>query len=245
MSRPHDRSPGPADSRPLHQTVTLTYAIARIVFIPLVALYFCLGGRGRPGVPRRGGLIIVANHTSYLDPVLLAANAPRPLHFLARESLFRRPLFGWLIRRLHAIPLAQDRPNRAALERALKTVRAGGALVIFPEGTRSRDGRLGPAQSGVGHLALRAGVPIIAAHIDGAHQAMPRGCEFPRPRRVRIRWGTPHTVDQWLGATSETGERKERKSVRIVSALMKELACLGGQQADTVYNNNLPIASSR
>jgi 1-acyl-sn-glycerol-3-phosphate acyltransferase len=221
--------------------VTLTYAIARIVFTPLVAFYFCIGGRGRPGIPRRGGLIIVANHTSYLDPVLLAANAPRPLHFLARESLFRRPLFGWLLRRVHSIPLARDRPDRAALERALKTVRAGGALVIFPEGTRSRDGRLGPALAGVGHIALRAGIPIVAAHIDGAHQAMPRGTKFPRPRRVRIRWGTPQTVDQWLGASSETDVKKERKSVRIVSALMKELACLGGQKADTEDNKSPPM----
>lgn len=202
---------------------------------PLLWLYFRIRVRGRHRVPRRGGLLIVANHTSHLDPILVGhAALPRDLHFFARSSLFKNRLFGGLLRRLQAIPVARGQGDREALQRALALLEEGKALVVFPEGTRSPDGQLGEAKPGVGLLALQAGVPIICAHISGAHRAFPRGAKFPRPRKIRIEWGEPRTPERWRAL----GPADERPARAIVQALMDELASLGGQSRISQQNTS-------
>jgi 1-acyl-sn-glycerol-3-phosphate acyltransferase len=220
--------------------VTLTYRLAGILVPPLLWLYFRIRVRGRRRVPRSDGLLVVANHTSHLDPVLVGyAALPRDLHFFARSNLFKPRLFGGLIRRLQAVPVARGQGDREALQRARALLEEGKALVVFPEGTRSADGRLGEAKPGVGLLALQAGVPIICAHISGAHRAFPRGAKFPRPKKIRIEWGEPRTPEDWR----ERGPAKERPARAIAEALMAELASLGGQSR--ISQQNTSSASGR
>jgi 1-acyl-sn-glycerol-3-phosphate acyltransferase len=163
----------------------------------------------------------------------------RDLHFFARSNLFKPRVFGGLLRRLQAIPVARGQGDRGALQRARTLLEAGKALVVFPEGTRSPDGQLGTAKPGVGLLALQSGVPIICAHISGAHRALPRGAKFPRPRKIRIEWGEPRTPEMWR----ERGPASERPARAIVLALMDELASLGGQSR--ISQQNTPSASGR
>lgn len=212
--------------------MTLLYRLARLVVPPLARLYFRLRVHGRAQVPRRGGLLIVANHSSHLDPLVLGCSAPRDLHFLARADLFTPGLFGWLIRNLQAIPLARGESDRRALERACSVLAAGGALVIFPEGTRSPDGRLGPFKPGVGLLALHAQVPVVVAHIAGTRRSLPRGARFPRPARVVIHWGQPRSADEWL-RRAPAGLRGPRA---LAEALRREIALLGGQTGSCEHN---------
>jgi 1-acyl-sn-glycerol-3-phosphate acyltransferase len=133
-------------------------------------------------VPDRGGLIVVANHTSYWDPVILGCALRRQVFFMAKEELFRIPGLGRVIRWLGAFPVRRGAPDRAAYRTALTLLRQGRAVGIFPEGTRSHTGRLLPPQAGAAVLALRTGVPVVPVYIRGSQGLI---------GRVSVRVGRP------------------------------------------------------
>jgi 1-acyl-sn-glycerol-3-phosphate acyltransferase len=172
------------------------YEVCRYVSVWPTVLVFGLRGEGRGNVPERGGCIIAANHQSFLDPFLIGHLVSRPVHYLARETLFRFPGFRELIRALNAHPIRRGASDREALRVSLELLRAGEALVMFPEGTRTRDGRVGEVKRGIGALAARAGVPIVPARISGAFEVWPRSRALPRPGRIRIRFGRPIAADR-------------------------------------------------
>jgi 1-acyl-sn-glycerol-3-phosphate acyltransferase len=120
---------------------------------------------GTKHVPMRGGVIIASNHTAYVDPPFLGAVAPRELFYLAKAELFSNALFGWLIRKYNAIPVTRGAFDRKAINRAVQLLKRGKALLLFPEGTRSRKGGFLEPKLGVGKIALEAGVPIVPAYI--------------------------------------------------------------------------------
>lgn len=159
-----------------------------IVQIP-VSLLFGVRSRGRENVPRRGGCLIAANHQSYLDPLVVGMGVPRPIHYMARDTLFRVPGFRALIRGLNAHPIRRDSADREALKLMMELLRAGGAVLVFPEGTRTADGRIGEPKRGVGAIAARTGVPIIPTCVQGAFECWPRDRALPRPGRIRITFG--------------------------------------------------------
>jgi 1-acyl-sn-glycerol-3-phosphate acyltransferase len=165
------------------------YAILKPIAGALAWALFRLRTRGRANVPRQGPVLLVANHLSVLDPPLVGVAAPRPLEFMAKEELFRVPVLGPLIRRLHAHPVRRDGSDSRALKAALALLAEGRALLVFPEGTRGEEGRLGPARPGAGMLALLSGAPVVPVHIAGTSRALPRGRAWPRPTRVRIAFG--------------------------------------------------------
>lgn len=161
------------------------YATLHAVALPTLICWFRFRAFGRAHVRAQGGAIIAANHQSFLDPVFVGAAAPRPIDYFARRSLFRGP-FGAFIRALNALPVERREPSReserpptggdvAAIRTAIERLRAGRILLLFPEGTRTATGALGPFRSGVETIARRAGVPVIPAAIDGAFEAWPRG----------------------------------------------------------------------
>ena len=159
--------------------------------LPIVSWYFHVQVQGLERVPPRGPVILAINHLSMLDPILVGAVMPRVVHFMAKQELFRYPLLGWLLRRLHAFPVRRGQADREALARALDLLRAGEVVGIFPEGTRSADGQLLPLQGGTAFLALKSGAAVIPVAIAGTHRAMPRGALWPRRVRVQIRIGEP------------------------------------------------------
>jgi 1-acyl-sn-glycerol-3-phosphate acyltransferase len=132
---------------------------------------------GLENVPREGTVIIAANHISLLDaPLLSLALEPRrPARFLAKQELFRIPLLGALLRAGGCIPVDRARPDIAAVRRAMETLSAGGCLVLFPEGTRSKDGRPGSARGGVGLLACRTGAVVVPARVSATESFFARG----------------------------------------------------------------------
>jgi 1-acyl-sn-glycerol-3-phosphate acyltransferase len=175
----------------------LFYRLVRLV--GTVAFQLCYGLRaiGRNNVPRRGGAVIASNHQSFMDPWLLGVAARRPLAFLARQDLFASPLFGRVISNLSAIPVPRESLSPEALRRAVRALRGGWPLVVFPEGTRTHDGRIAPLRRGIGLLADRAGVPVVPARIAGAFAAWPRHRTLPRIRgRVTIAFGPVLVYDR-------------------------------------------------
>ena len=178
----------------------MLYAVAKPIAVALMKLYFRLESRGTEHVPREGAVLIVANHSSVLDPPLVGGAAPRPLTFLAKAELFRVPGFGALIRRLNAKPLRREGADPSALRAAQRVLQEGGALLVFPEGTRGEEGVLRPAKPGAALLAMQTGVPVVPVYVSGSGRAWPRGRRLPRPAKVRVTFGAPLTFAKAAGA---------------------------------------------
>lgn len=141
-------------------------------------------------VPRTGGVLLLANHQSFLDPVLIALRLEREIAFLARSTLFHGA-FGALIRYLNAFPVKQGKGDVGAMKQTIELLKQGHAMVVFPEGSRTYDGRLGPLAPGVALLIQRARVPVVPIAIEGAFDAWPRSRKLPTPARIRVAYGKP------------------------------------------------------
>lgn len=153
---------------------------------------FGLRAFGTSRVPRTGATVLAANHQTLLDPWLVGQCVDRRLVFLARETLFRVPLLGRLIRSLDAMPLPRESiAPKQALEVSVRLLEEGRALLLFPEGTRSRDGRLQPLRRGIVLLARRTGAPVVPVLVTGAFALWPRTRRLPRLGPVEIRFGEP------------------------------------------------------
>ena len=134
---------------------------------------------GAENMIEEGPCIIAANHCSYLDPPLVGVACKRAIHYLARKSLLDVPILGPILPELNVIPVDQKNADRSALMGAIRVVRNGGAVLIFPEGTRSPDGKLQPAQPGIGMIAAKTDAPVVPVFINGAFAALPRGSGTP------------------------------------------------------------------
>jgi 1-acyl-sn-glycerol-3-phosphate acyltransferase len=134
----------------------------------------------RERIIEKGGAILAMNHESYLDPPLAGIACRRELYYLARKTLLDWPILGPILPEMNVIPVNQDRADMSALKAIIKIVRNGGATVIFPEGARTLDGQLQPAQPGLGLVIAKTLAPVVPMRIFGAHQAFPRGGK-PRP----------------------------------------------------------------
>jgi len=154
-------------------------------------LLFDLKVYGAHRVPAEGGVLLVSNHQSYLDPVLLGVRLGRPLSYMAKASLFKFAPFAWVIRSLGAFPVRQGAGDIRAMKEAIERVQEGLALTIFPEGSRTEDGSLLPVEPGIALVIRKAKVPVVPAVIDGAIDAWPRGRKLFRAAPVRVLYGRP------------------------------------------------------
>jgi 1-acyl-sn-glycerol-3-phosphate acyltransferase len=146
---------------------------------------------GSGNIPKRGPVIIAPNHVSYADPVVVGLGVPRELHFLAKEELFEPPVFGSLIRAYNAIPIKRGVVDRRALKSAAGVLKGGNALLVFPEGTRSKDGRLLPGRPGIGFLAVESEAIVVPCYVAGSRHLMRAVVRRPR---LELRYGNPISV---------------------------------------------------
>ena len=167
------------------------YRFCWTLMLGVSRLFFRWQVHGVEHIPPVGPVILAANHVSYLYPPLVGAAVPRAVNILARESLFRVPLMGWLIRRLKAVPVDREGGGGAGLKAILDRLAAGGGIILFPEGTRSRDGTIQPAKAGIGLTIIKSDAPVIPVRLLGAYEAWGRHRLLPRPRRVTLVFGPP------------------------------------------------------
>jgi 1-acyl-sn-glycerol-3-phosphate acyltransferase len=143
-------------------------------------------------VPLEGPVILASNHASFLDPPLVGAGVRRGINYLARENLFRFPVLGWILHQWQVVPVDREGGGAKGLKAILDRLLAGGAIILFPEGTRSRDGKLQPARSGIGLTVIKSAAPVVPVRVFGTFEAYNRTMQFPRPgRKVVVKYGTP------------------------------------------------------
>jgi 1-acyl-sn-glycerol-3-phosphate acyltransferase len=193
------------------------YAVCKVVAVALMRLLFRVEGYGTEHIPAEGAVLIVANHSSVLDPPIVGGMCPRQLTFLAKAELFRIPGFGWLIRRLGAQPLRREGADPSALRMAQRVLAEGKALLVFPEGTRGEEGFLREAKPGAALLAVQSGATVVPAYVHGTGRAWPRGRRLPRPVKVRVAFGAPLRFQRATGA--ERKAKYEAASRQMMTAI--------------------------
>lgn len=199
--------------------------IARVIFIAA----FGLRVFHRRRLPREGGVLVVSNHQSYLDPVLGPVGMKRPFHPMARQSLFRFGPFRWLIRSLHAFPVKRGRADVGAIKEALRRLKRGRVVLMFPEGTRTRDGSIGRLLPGPVAVAARAGVSMVPMVVDGAYEAWPRAQPVPLPHPIRVAFGEPIEVTKADAEHPERVMAEIRERMLELQAELRYRAATGAQ----------------
>lgn len=185
------------------------YGFAKGVVTPIFRLIYRIQVEGLENIPQEGGAIFCLNHSHVLDPLLVGVFSPRRVSFMAKQEIFTTPVLGTIARGLAAFPVKRGQPDRAALKRAIDLLKGGECFGIFPEGTRSRDGRLRKAEPGTAYLAVKAGAPVIPIGITTTYRIF-------SPIIVRI--GPPVS----LGDLSEgklTGDRLDAAGSAIMTAI--------------------------
>lgn len=174
------------------------YRVCRALLTVFFKLYNRFEVIGLQNVPREGGVLLAANHASFLDPPALGCAVPhRYVRYMARDTLFANRLFGAFLRKIAAVPISREKGDVAALKKAISLLKSGECLGLFPEGTRTRDGKLQPPKPGIGFLVAKAGVPVVPAYIDGTFQALSRNHKWIRPAKIRVLFGPPILPTEW------------------------------------------------
>ncbi len=190
----------PPESWPQSESTALKVLRPLIYFVGRILL-FLLGRvrvEGKAKMPATGGVLVVANHLSDLDPIVLQASARRHLVYMAKSELFEMPSISRMLKLWMSFPVQRGEPDRAALKHAIAMLQAGHVVCIFPEGQLSQSTELLPILPGAALIARQTGVPVIAAGIWGTQFMMPYGRLVPRPAwgRVSVRWGSPRAFSK-------------------------------------------------
>jgi 1-acyl-sn-glycerol-3-phosphate acyltransferase len=195
----------------MQQRMTFWYLLGYSLSKAIAKTFFSYRVIGAENMIEEGPCIIAANHCSYLDPPLVGVACKRAIHYLARKTLLDVPVLGPILPELNVIPVDQKNADRSALMGAIRVVRNGGAVLIFPEGTRSPDGKLQTAQPGIGMIAGKTGAPVVPVKISGSYKALSRGKGLPRMTAIGVKIGHRlYFSDTKAGSRSDYLESSKR-----------------------------------
>ena len=215
----------------------MMYSLGRTLLYPLSHALYRPTIEGRENLPREGGVIVASNHRSFIDSFAIPLSAPRQVRFLAKEEYWNGAGIGGALRKgffsaVGMVPVNRHSATAAqeSLDAALEVLKSGEAFGIYPEGTRSRDGRLYRGRTGVAWLALTAQVPIVPVGLIGTEDIQPVGASFPRLAKVTVRFGTPIGVESYAGVPAGKARRM------LTDEVMAAIAELSGQERVDTYN---------
>lgn len=198
--------------------MNLYYQTCYHVFKFLGSLFFSFRVLHPERFIEEGPVILAMNHQSFLDPPLAGIACPREIHFLARSNLLDWPVAGKLMPRVNVIPVEREGGDMAAMKRVIRIVKAGHAIIMFPEGTRTHDGKLQPAKSGIGFIIAKTRAPVVPMRIFGAFEALPRtGREF-HATPITIAIGNPLRFTD--ADMEDKNDLYQRLSDRVMDAIM-------------------------
>lgn len=163
----------------------MIYFFSKYIALFLLKFFFHFRVNGQSSVPKEGPCIIVANHSSYLDPIVIGCAFPRRVYFVAKEELFRNPVARFFLYQLGAFPLRRREADQTAIRKIFSLLSEGKVVCLFPEGTRN-DGVLGDFKPGVVKLIWKTKVPVVIAGIRGTYESLPRSAKFLRFSPIRV-----------------------------------------------------------
>jgi 1-acyl-sn-glycerol-3-phosphate acyltransferase len=220
---PAARTPSSGSARSRTAFQRLGYDALRVICRFIAVWLYGLRVVGRERWPAAGSGLVCANHQSLFDPPLIGLTCARRMNYLARDSLFRVPGLKQLIAFLDAIPIDLDGGGLAGLKETLRRLKSGELVVIFPEGTRTYDGDVGPLKPGFIAVARRSRAPLVPVGIDGAYQAWPRTAWFPRPGQIAVVIGEPIWPDQIAACSDERLMAELEQRIRTCHAQARAL----------------------
>ncbi len=220
------------------------YRVSRSVLKPVAHAIYRPRISGADNIPREGGVILASNHLSFIDSFAIPLAAPRKVVFIAKSEYFTGTGVGGAVRRgffegIGAIPVDRQssRAAQESLDSALEVLQAGEAFGIYPEGTRSRDGRLYRGRTGVAWLALTADVPVVPVALAGTEHIQPIGSKFPRLAKVSVTFGEPiHFTERYAGVPAGRARRQ------VTDEIVDAIGALSGQARADDFNELPPEA---
>jgi 1-acyl-sn-glycerol-3-phosphate acyltransferase len=203
------------------------YRLGWAFFRALFALVFRRKNLHPERVPGMGPCILASNHASYFDPPLVGSCISRQLSILARDSLFRFPVFGRVLRSWRAVPVDPQGGSAAGLKAIMDRLDKGGAVLIFPEGTRTRDGKLLPVRSGVGLAVIKSGAPVVPVRVWGSYEAYGKHHLLPRPRKLTVKFGYPLDFKSYHEEAARCSKSRLKEIYQEISQqIMQAIAAL-------------------
>ncbi|HYZ10970.1 MAG TPA: lysophospholipid acyltransferase family protein [Actinomycetota bacterium] len=213
------------------------WMMKHVLLGPVIRLTYRPRARGVANIPRTGGFILAANHISFVDSLFMPLACPRPVVFLGKAEYFDKPLTSWFFRGANVIPVRREGgvAGEAAIQAGIAALRQGHAVGIYPEGTRSPDGRLYRGKTGVARMALEARVPVIPVSIRGTRDVMPLDAKVPRlSGRVVVEFGKPLSFERYYDRA------RDRFVLRSVTdEIMYEIMMLSGQEYVDEYASSV------
>jgi len=209
------------------------YTLGRSLITPLARLVYRPRIEGRENVPLTGPVIFASNHLSFIDSIAIPVAAPRPVHFLAKSSYFDKPASRWFFTAIGAIPVQRGAGQAAldALDQQRTLLEEGSTVALYPEGTRSLDGRLYKGRTGVAFLALQTGAPVVPVGLVGTDDVMPVGATMPSLKhRITVKFGEP--LDLAHHGPASSGKARRLATDEIMAAIH----ALSGQELANAYN---------
>jgi len=192
-------------------------SLLRLVFFPL----FRISVKGRKNVPRKGPVLILSNHQSFFDPMYCQLPINRHMHYIARSTLYDNKFFGWLLLTLNTIPIKQGEADISAMKKAINVLKEGKMLCLYPEGSRTHDGKIAEIQGGFGLLSRRSKATVVPVVIDGAYECWPRQNKWPKIGKVYVEYGKPFTPEEIKELGDEEFSRLFNERLRTMQNQMR------------------------
>ena len=199
----------------------ILYYITRFTLYCMAVPLFRFTAHGMRHIPERGRIILASNHASNLDPLFVGVAAPRRINYLAKKELFSNRLFGFILRKIcSALPVDRDQMDRTTLREIFRLLEHEEMMLVFPEGTRTHDGRLGEAKLGVGLIAHHAKATVIPAYVRGSYEILPRHAKRIHLNRCAVSFGPPVELDA-LYRQGKSKEVYKRIGDRIMDSIRR------------------------